>query len=99
MVIPERSTFATSARSQSNKLLTLVRLDENRSLMTVSELLGRLAVLPGGRVAREMVFGGSVKKFSHFGGGGLLMTTDAMLAEKPKKEKSSAPTMPSEDMY
>jgi chaperonin GroEL len=30
---------------------------------------------------------------------GLLMTTDAMVAEKPKKDKSSAPTMPSEDMY
>jgi chaperonin GroEL len=30
---------------------------------------------------------------------GLLMTTEAMVAEKPKKEKSSAPTMPSEDMY
>jgi hypothetical protein len=27
------------------------------------------------------------------------MTTEAMVAEKPKKEKSSAPTMPSEDMY
>ena len=30
---------------------------------------------------------------------GLLMTTEAMVAEKPKKGKSSAPTMPSEDMY
>jgi chaperonin GroEL len=30
---------------------------------------------------------------------GLLMTTEAMVAEKPKKEKSSAPAMPSEDMY
>jgi chaperonin GroEL len=30
---------------------------------------------------------------------GLLMTTEAMVAEKPKKEKSSAPTMPPEDMY
>jgi chaperonin GroEL len=30
---------------------------------------------------------------------GLLMTTEAMVAEKPKKEKSSAPTVPSEDMY
>jgi chaperonin GroEL len=30
---------------------------------------------------------------------GLLMTTEAMVAEKPKKEKSSADTMPSEDMY
>jgi chaperonin GroEL len=30
---------------------------------------------------------------------GLLMTTEAMVAEKPKKEKPSAPTMPSEDMY
>ena len=29
---------------------------------------------------------------------GLLMTTEAMVAEKPKKEKSSEPTMP-EDMY
>jgi chaperonin GroEL len=29
----------------------------------------------------------------------LLMTTEAMVAEKPKKEKSSAPTMPPEDMY
>jgi hypothetical protein len=27
------------------------------------------------------------------------MTTEAMVAEKPKKEKSSAPTMPPEDMY
>jgi chaperonin GroEL len=30
---------------------------------------------------------------------GLLMTTEAMVAEKPRKEKPSAPTMPSEDMY
>jgi chaperonin GroEL len=30
---------------------------------------------------------------------GLLMTTEAMVAEKPKKEKSSAPAMPPEDMY
>ena len=30
---------------------------------------------------------------------GLLMTTEAMVAEKPKKVRSSAPTMPSEDMY
>jgi len=30
---------------------------------------------------------------------GLLMTTEAMVAEKPKKDKSSAPAMPSEDMY
>jgi chaperonin GroEL len=30
---------------------------------------------------------------------GLLMTTDAMVAEKPKKGQSSAPTMPSEDIY
>jgi chaperonin GroEL len=30
---------------------------------------------------------------------GLLMTTEAMVAEKPKKEKSPAPTMPPEDMY
>ena len=30
---------------------------------------------------------------------GLLMTTEAMVAEKPKKEKPSAPAMPSEDMY
>ncbi|MBU1398295.1 MAG: chaperonin GroEL [Proteobacteria bacterium] len=30
---------------------------------------------------------------------GLLMTTEAMVAEKPKKGKSSAPAMPSEDMY
>jgi len=29
---------------------------------------------------------------------GLLMTTEAMVAEKPKKERSSAPTMPPEDM-
>jgi chaperonin GroEL len=29
----------------------------------------------------------------------LLMTTEAMVAEKPKKEKFSAPTMPPEDMY
>ena len=30
---------------------------------------------------------------------GLLMTTEAMVAEKPKKEKPSVPAMPSEDMY
>jgi len=30
---------------------------------------------------------------------GLLMTTEAMVAEKPKKDTSSAPAMPSEDMY
>jgi chaperonin GroEL len=30
---------------------------------------------------------------------GLLMTTEAMVAEKPKKEKSSAPAMPPDDMY
>jgi chaperonin GroEL len=30
---------------------------------------------------------------------GLLMTTEAMVAEKPKKKKSSAPTMPEEEMY
>jgi chaperonin GroEL len=30
---------------------------------------------------------------------GLLMTTEAMVAERPKKEKSSASTMPQEDMY
>jgi chaperonin GroEL len=30
---------------------------------------------------------------------GLLMTTEAMVAEKPKKERSSAPMMPPEDMY
>jgi chaperonin GroEL len=30
---------------------------------------------------------------------GLLMTTEAMVAEMPKKEKPSAPAMPSEDMY
>jgi chaperonin GroEL len=30
---------------------------------------------------------------------GLLMTTEAMVAEKPKEEKFSAPAMPSEDMY
>ena len=30
---------------------------------------------------------------------GLLMTTEAMVAEKPKEEKSSANTMPSEEMY
>jgi chaperonin GroEL len=30
---------------------------------------------------------------------GLLLTTEAMVAEKPKKEKPSAPAMPSEDMY
>lgn len=30
---------------------------------------------------------------------GLLMTTEAMIAEKPKKEKPAAPSMPPEDMY
>ena len=30
---------------------------------------------------------------------GLLMTTEAMVAEKPQKEKPSAPTMSPEDMY
>jgi chaperonin GroEL len=30
---------------------------------------------------------------------GLLMTTEAMIAEKPKKEKAPMPQMPSEDMY
>ena len=30
---------------------------------------------------------------------GLLMTTEAMVAEKPEKKKSQAPAMPSEDMY
>jgi chaperonin GroEL len=30
---------------------------------------------------------------------GLLMTTEAMVAEKPKKGKPAAPAMPSEDMY
>jgi chaperonin GroEL len=30
---------------------------------------------------------------------GLLMTTEAMVAEKPKKERSSAPMMPPEEMY
>jgi chaperonin GroEL len=30
---------------------------------------------------------------------GLLMTTEAMVAEKPKKHKSSVPAMPTEDMY
>jgi len=30
---------------------------------------------------------------------GLLMTTEAAVAEKPKREKNSAPLMPSEDMY
>ena len=30
---------------------------------------------------------------------GLLMTTEAMVAEKPTEEKSSAHSMPSEDMY
>ena len=34
-----------------------------------------------------------------FGVEGLLMTTEAMVAEKPKKEKPSAPTMPPENMY
>jgi len=32
-------------------------------------------------------------------GAGLLMTTEAVVAEKPKKGKSSAPAMPPEDMY
>jgi chaperonin GroEL len=30
---------------------------------------------------------------------GLLMTTEAMVAEKPEKKKSAAPAMPPEDMY
>ncbi len=30
---------------------------------------------------------------------GLLMTTEAMVAEKPKKERTSAPMMPPEEMY
>ena len=30
---------------------------------------------------------------------GLPMTTEAMVADKPKKEGASASTMPSEDMY
>ncbi len=30
---------------------------------------------------------------------GLLLTTEAMVAEKPKKEKPSAPAMPSDEMY
>ncbi|MBN1103084.1 MAG: chaperonin GroEL [Deltaproteobacteria bacterium] len=30
---------------------------------------------------------------------GLLLTTEAMVAEKPKKEKAAMPQMPSEDMY
>jgi len=30
---------------------------------------------------------------------GLLMSTKEMVAEKPKKEKISAPAMPPEDMY
>jgi chaperonin GroEL len=30
---------------------------------------------------------------------GLLMTTEAMIAEKPEKKKAVAPQMPSEDMY
>jgi len=30
---------------------------------------------------------------------GLLMTTEAMVAEKPKRKKLSAPAMPPEDMY
>jgi chaperonin GroEL len=30
---------------------------------------------------------------------GLLMTTEAMVAEKPEKDKSSGPAMPPEDMY
>jgi len=30
---------------------------------------------------------------------GLLMTTEAMVAEKPQKGKSSAPAMQPEDMY
>jgi hypothetical protein len=30
---------------------------------------------------------------------GLLMTTEEMVSEKPKKEKSSTPTVPQEGMY
>ena len=30
---------------------------------------------------------------------GLLLTTEAMVAEKPKKKKGAAPAMPPEDMY
>jgi len=30
---------------------------------------------------------------------GLLLTTEAMVAEKPEKKKSAAPAMPPEDMY
>ena len=30
---------------------------------------------------------------------GLLMTTEAMIADKPKKGTSSVPAMPSEDLY
>jgi chaperonin GroEL len=30
---------------------------------------------------------------------GLLMTTEAMVAEKPKKNKTAMPQMPPEDMY
>ena len=30
---------------------------------------------------------------------GLLLTTEAAVAEKPKKRKEGAPSMPSEDMY
>jgi chaperonin GroEL len=30
---------------------------------------------------------------------GLLMTTEAAVAEKPKKENLSAPAMPSDEMY
>jgi chaperonin GroEL len=30
---------------------------------------------------------------------GLLLTTEAMVAEKPKEKKSGMPAMPPEDMY
>ena len=30
---------------------------------------------------------------------GLLMTTEAMVAEKPEEKKAGAPSMPPEDMY
>ncbi len=30
---------------------------------------------------------------------GLLLTTEAMVAEKPEKKKAAAPAMPPEDMY
>jgi chaperonin GroEL len=30
---------------------------------------------------------------------GLFITTEAMIADKPKKRKPSAPAIPSEDMY